>query len=126
MGELRQASTKHNNIRIDDVDDVRQPTRQAIDVPGECRYRGPAPLLGACCNFHCRDTLACRSGVVGSHAWARDPCFETSFASAPALRAGMFLRLRPGKRVVTPFPCYSTRSIEQPSINNDTAAAASS
>jgi hypothetical protein len=70
MGKLRKTSTEHNNVWIDNVNRVRQPTCQSINMPGECRSRGFVSSFGAGCNLYGCKTLACRSGVVGSHAGA--------------------------------------------------------
>jgi hypothetical protein len=126
MGELRQTSTENNDIWIDEIDDLCEPTRQPINVPRECCSRRFISLPGANCNFHCRKSLTCRSGVIRGHARTRKPGLKAAFASTPALWARIFLGHGPGKRVVTPLSRYAPRSVEQPSIDHDTTAASGS
>ena len=95
-----------------------------------CRERGgprrTISTLSARCNLYGGMCLARYLVMIGSHAGSRNPCFQAPFASAPAVGPGVFVRRGTEERVVAPFSANPAWSVEQPSIDDEAAAASCS
>src|SRR5215831_2708990 len=100
---LRQAAAQHDDVRVDEIDDVGQRPRQPVAIELErlrrfriAGFRGVGDLGGA--------QIAARApGELVLQRWPTEPGLDASLAAAIALRPWPLIVARQGQRVVAPF-----------------------
>src|SRR5262245_41256643 len=122
--EARQAATQHDDMRIEDVDHVREAAREPARVPVEGRPRGQVSAFGARGDLGAGAALAGDAGVIGLQAGTRDPGLQAAATPAPAAGTGHLVRGRPRERVMAPLAADAEGAVDRVSTEYQPAATA--
>ena len=123
---MRSPSAENDYIRIEQIDDPRQRSRQPVFESIQRRQRSGFSGNTSRDDFRPAKRKFCRPLVILFQAGSGDPCFDAAIFFAIAGRPGKFLWARPGQRIVSPFARHAIRTAVYAPIDCDSAAAARS
>src|SRR5258708_24200988 len=100
---LRSASSNHDGIRIEKVDQVRQRPCEAVFESLECSQRGRFTGVASRDDLGAPELNARRAMIIHLQTRSGNPRFDATVSSAIARRTGKLLRAHPGQGVMAPF-----------------------
>ena len=120
--DVGEPATKHDDVRVDDVDEVTQRSGKTFFVLVQRALAVRVARSGAGDNFRRVEDNTGAFLMVARQARAGQVSFDAALAAAIALGQRLVCRLRERQRIVSPFAADGIGTGQQPAVHDDATA----